>query len=127
MIKVINDIQLSHNFKLSEFVCKNCCNQVIISEIHIKKLQLLRDRYGKINISSAYRCLEKNRRIGSKDSSQHVLGTATDITCSELTIDELYKYCCMHFDGVGIYNNFIHCDSRGYAARWDKRKNEYKS
>lgn len=33
-----------------------------------------------IIISSGYRCLELNRAIGSKDSSQHVKGQAVDFT-----------------------------------------------
>ena len=34
-----------------------------------------------IRISSAYRCKELNRAIGSGDTSAHVLGYAVDFTC----------------------------------------------
>lgn len=34
-------------------------------------------------ISSGFRSLELNRRIGSKDTSQHVAGCAADFTCPE--------------------------------------------
>jgi hypothetical protein len=45
-------------------------------------LEAVRIRLGaSIIISSGYRCLELNRRLGSKDSSAHVLGHAADFTC----------------------------------------------
>ncbi len=44
-------------------------------------LEPLRGAYGKaIHISSGYRCLQLNRAIGSKDTSQHIKGEACDIS-----------------------------------------------
>ena len=37
--------------------------------------------FNPIAVSSWIRCLELNRKLGSKDSSQHVLGEAVDFTC----------------------------------------------
>lgn len=34
-----------------------------------------------IHVSSGYRCLELNRALGSKDTSAHVQGLATDFIC----------------------------------------------
>ena len=46
------------------------------------KMQEIRDLLGKsIKINSAYRCLELNRAIGSKDTSQHVKFEACDFDC----------------------------------------------
>lgn len=46
------------------------------------KLQEIRSLLGKpITINSAYRCLELNRLIGSKDNSQHIQGQAADFIC----------------------------------------------
>ena len=43
-------------------------------------LQPLRDKFGcPVAINSGFRCLELNRKLGSKDTSQHVLGQAADI------------------------------------------------
>jgi zinc D-Ala-D-Ala carboxypeptidase len=36
-----------------------------------------------LEISSGYRCLEINRRIGGATSSQHTQGQAADFTCAE--------------------------------------------
>jgi zinc D-Ala-D-Ala carboxypeptidase len=37
--------------------------------------------YSVITVSSWYRCLELNRKLGSKDHSQHVRGEAIDFEC----------------------------------------------
>lgn len=37
--------------------------------------------HGVIDISSGYRCLELNRALKSKDTSDHVKGLAVDFTC----------------------------------------------
>lgn len=40
--------------------------------------QPVRDQFGAVVVNSAYRCLELNRAIGSKDTSQHITGEAMD-------------------------------------------------
>lgn len=42
-------------------------------------------------VNSAYRCLQLNRAIGSKDTSQHVLGCAADIRVPGLTPDQVVQ------------------------------------
>jgi hypothetical protein len=47
-------------------------------------LEMIRALVGQpILISSGYRCLELNAAVGSKPTSQHVLGQAADITCPQ--------------------------------------------
>lgn len=47
-----------------------------------QQLDKVRELLGKpVNISSGYRCLQVNRRLGSKDSSQHLKGEAVDFKC----------------------------------------------
>tara|TARA_Y100000588_G_C14231612_1_gene915547 strand:- start:1224 stop:1703 length:480 start_codon:yes stop_codon:yes gene_type:complete len=49
-------------------------------DLVLKVLQPLRDAFGcPVAINSGFRCLELNRKLGSKDTSQHVLGQAADI------------------------------------------------
>jgi len=50
-----------------------------IRELCVNVLQPLRDKFGRLRITSGYRCLELNRAIGSGDSSNHVKGLAVDI------------------------------------------------
>ena len=122
MIILLKDIKLSDNFWLSEFVCKCGCNQVVINENHIKKLQFMHEHFG-VSISpySAYRCLTHNRSIGSKDTSQHLLGATDFHKIKGYTLQDLWTYADVNFDGVGFYNWGAHIDTRGFKARWDKR------
>lgn len=65
-----------------------------------------------ISVSSGYRCQKLNRVIGSKDTSQHVLGCAADIKIEGVTPDELMKVII----GAGIkfdqmireYDRWVH-------------------
>ena len=47
-------------------------------------LEPLRQHFGIVLISSGYRCLEINRIIGSKDTSQHIKGYAVDIIIPDI-------------------------------------------
>lgn len=47
-------------------------------------LQPARDLFGgSITVNSGYRCKQVNDGVGSKDNSQHMIGQAADITCSD--------------------------------------------
>ena len=76
-----------------------------------------------VYIESGYRCEDHNREVGGVPNSQHVLGTAADITVDDISIDELAdiaKECGA--DGVGRYYGlqFVHIDVRGYDAEWEQ-------
>ena len=127
---------LTNNFSKWEFDCK--CGCEMPSEVleNIKKvaeqLQILRYYVdAKIVINSAYRCKKHNRSIGSKDTSQHVLGKASDIVIEGFTPDEVYDVIQnlrrnpmlkgVKFQGIGRYNTFTHVDLRKYYSTWDYR------
>jgi uncharacterized protein YcbK (DUF882 family) len=57
-------------------------------------MQEIRNLLGKsIKINSAYRCLEVNRAVASKDNSQHLQGLACDFICPEFgTPEEIVKF-----------------------------------
>lgn len=119
--------QLSKNFTTKEFECKckrsDCVDQVISKEL-VDKIQEVRQEFGSsIVITSGYRCLAHNRSIGSKDTSQHVLGRAADLTCKDN--NKLIELLQKRFDAIGdarisIGNraNFIHVDSRRDKKRF---------
>jgi hypothetical protein len=89
-------MKLSKNFSLREltksstalrFGIDNNPNQVQLVNLTAlahKILQPIRDTHGKVVVNSGLRVLELNRKIGSKDSSQHILGMAADIECPAL-------------------------------------------
>jgi len=80
MFNVLNDLQLSKNFKLSEFACKDGTKTVMLDMVLVEKLQQLRGIIGKpIQIVSGYRTKEYNKKIGGAPRSQHMKGKAADI------------------------------------------------
>lgn len=109
---------MSKYFDESEMVC-HCCGQLPangISEILLAKLDELRERVGMpICVTCMYRCPEHNREVGGVPNSQHVEGTAADIYCDALSVEELADIAeQIGFDGVGRYygQDFVHVDCR---------------
>ena len=125
-------MKLTKNFSLDEFQCKCGCDMPRSVMENIFKLsdqlQILRDIYGAIDVNSAYRCKSHNESIGSKSTSQHILGKAADITAGlkpgELAdvIEEDIDNNVVKFGGLGRYNTFTHVDVRDSKARWDNTK-----
>jgi len=124
--KVVQDIQLSKNFKLSEFVCKEGKHEVLYDPLLIRLLQNIRDELGKpIIINSGYRSIEYNRKVGGSPKSQHLYGKAVDVKVSGVSSKSIALITEMIADvmgieiGIGIYDTFVHIDTRGYKARWN--------
>ena len=91
------------------------------------QLEIIRAHFNvPVIINSGYRNLDYNRNIGSKDTSQHVKGTAADIVVKDVSPDEvadaiefLINTGMLKEGGVGRYNTFTHYDIRGTRARWN--------
>lgn len=91
------------------------------------QLEIIRAHFNApVIINSGYRNLDYNRNIGSKDTSQHVRGTAADIVIKGVSPDEvadaiefLISTGILKEGGVGRYNTFTHYDIRGTRARWN--------
>ena len=99
-----------------EFACK-CCGQLPeqgMSEVLVEKLDQLRENLGcPIFVNSGYRCPHNNMLAGGVPNSQHLLGTGADITCYTEPINKLAEEALkIGFDGVGIYEDFVHVDCR---------------
>lgn len=120
-------MQVSKNFKRKEFACQCGCGFDVVDVKLIEILQAIRDHYQKpIHITSACRCLKHNRSVGSKDTSQHALGKATDIYIVGISAEEirdtLRKTNMKNFGGIGIYpdwkNKGLHIDVRDKKTDW---------
>lgn len=105
-------------FSKEEMVCK-CCGGLPaqgISDVLLTKLDELRERVGEpVNVTCMYRCPSHNAYVGGVSNSQHVDGTAADIYCGGLTVDQLADLAeAIGFDGVGRYyeDQFVHVDCR---------------
>lgn len=97
----------------------------IIDKRLVDLLDAIRERLGvPLYINSGYRCPEHNAEVGGVPNSQHVEGTAADITYDGIDVDYLAAIAeeC-GADGIGRYydQDFVHVDVRGYAARWSDR------
>jgi len=123
----INNFQLSENFNLQEFECTHADHRhVKVDDELVEKLQKLRNKLGQaMMITSAYRCFERNKQVGGAENSQHMKGTAVDISLNNLNYDigEIAEKAKeIGFTGVGLYNTFIHLDVRENGpARWNQK------
>lgn len=123
-------MQLTKNFSLEEFACKDgtqvpgelLCNVSVLAQ----NLQVLRDYLNEpIRLNSGYRSPSYNKRIGGAAKSQHILAKAADITVKSMspkqlaaTIEKLIAAGKMKQGGLGLYPGFVHYDVRDDKARW---------
>lgn len=126
----MNNGQLTNNFHIREFKCKDGTKvpDELFDNVKLlaEQLQALRDFIGiPIHLNSAYRTEAYNNRIGGSPKSQHKLAKAADLVTSKYTpkqlasiIKKLIKEGKMMQGGVGVYPSFIHYDIRGTEARW---------
>ena len=111
-----NDTKLSKNFSLREFTksqtaARHGIDNFVYDEEVFKNLQSLceevvqpvRDYYNiPFSPNSGFRSLALNRLLGSKDTSQHVLGQAVDIEVPTINNFELMEFISgnLNFDQV---------------------------
>ena len=126
--------RFSEHFAKSEFVC-HCCGRGAdkIDPRLVELLEQLRAKAGKsIHLNCAYRCPTHNAKVGGVPNSQHVLGTAADITIPEIGFERAHELVeSIDFDGTGFYPPldsggawFIHVDVRdggvgSHIVWWD--------
>jgi murein L,D-transpeptidase YcbB/YkuD len=118
-LKKDGNTSLSKNFKVKEFRCKDGTDEILICEKLVKLLQKVRDKFGKVSISSAYRTKTHNARVGGVPNSYHRYGKAADITLSFSSSEKLLN-CARYaekigFTGIGLdnkYQDFLHLDTR---------------
>ena len=115
------DLQISKNFRLSEFLRSasaenNNIHQQYTIDLNVltniiyltsSLLQPLRDYVGPISITSGYRCAEVNAIVGGAKTSQHLFGQAVDFVCKDFSRAILF-FKNKTFDQLIIYDLFIH-------------------
>lgn len=117
------DTQLSTNFRSSEFDCKGAscgCSKTNISKQLVTYLQLIRNHFGKpVVINSAFRCAEHNAAVGGVKGSKHLLGQAADIAINGVAPIEIAKFAeSIGIKGIGLYDSFVHVDTRSNKSFW---------
>jgi len=98
-------MRLSKHFTLEEFVKSGTAldrdinnSPGIVEIINLcalchNVLEPVRRQFGPVIITSGYRNLELNRVLGSKDTSQHILGQAADWKTKNASLDEVFNWC----------------------------------
>lgn len=123
-------VQLSKNFKSTEFDCngKGCCTETPISMDLVKILQQIRDHFGvSVNLNCGYRCPTHNAKTkGASTNSKHMDGIAADIVVKGVHPMRVARYIetLPEFKGrIGCYTwddktgGFVHIDVRGVNSR----------
>ena len=113
---------LTANFKVREFACKDGSDVIFISDGLVQVLQAIRSRFNKpVTINSAYRTPAYNKKVGGETYSQHQYGTAADIVVSGVRPAEVTAYAetlLIGTGGIGMYGTFTHIDVRKVKSRW---------
>ena len=125
--------QLSDNFKVKEFRCKDGSDEILISTELVEVLEKLRAKLNcSININSGYRTKSHNKAIGGSSTSKHCKGMAADIVCiRDGKVIPTKEVCCaaqdLDVDGIAIINDTAtHIDVRGSQWWADETKNNKK-
>ena len=122
--------RVSTNFIKADWACSCGCGQLIIDERLVAMMETVQYKIyeqiftslpteeGKIILHSVNRCLKKNRSIpGSRDSSWHIPGGATDWHVEGWTIKQLHDFVRenhgefkIFYGGAGFYSWGVHTD-----------------
>ena len=118
--------KLSANFSVNEFQCKGsgCCSTVLIDDKLVSYDQQIRDHFGAaITITSGYRCATHNARVGGASGSRHTKGQATDIVVHGVPPLEVAQFAeSIGVKGIGLYDDFVHIDTRPAKSFWYSHK-----
>lgn len=115
------DLEITKNFKVKEFACKDGSNEIIIDVEGVYKLQQMRDyTNAPIKIISGYRTKSYNEMCGGSKNSYHLYGRAFDIASTGIDLIKLAILgASVGFKGIGIYKDYIHLDTRENLYMWE--------
>lgn len=120
MKKQANEKITSH-FKVKEFACKDGTPIVFVDEYLAVILDIAREKIGKpIIITSGYRTVSHNAKVGGAKYSYHTRGMAADIKSNSIKPKELAKVLnsiVPNSCGIIVYDNWVHFDTRNTKYR----------
>ena len=107
---------MTENFSRAEFDCKDQCGLNLTKPKLVLILQAIRDHFGlPVHINSGTRCAKHNRKVKGARNSQHMLGTAADISIEGIAPREVAKFAkalMPGWGGIKPYATFTHIDIR---------------
>lgn len=114
--------KLTKDFWRYEFACNCGCGFDTVDFELLTVLQRLRDYFNAVvTLNSGCRCIKYNKEVGGADNSQHLLGRAGDITVKGVSPPVVYAHLDSNYPlkfGIGLYETFVHIDTRNVRARW---------
>ena len=117
-------MQLSKNFTLSELTKSQTATRLAIdntpttadidnlTDLTQNVLQHVRDRFGKVVVTSGFRCFRLNHSIGGSNFSQHIVGQAADFVVPGRKLIDVATWIRDHleFDQLILeFGQWIHC------------------
>lgn len=125
--------QLTQNFSIREFMCKDGTHVPEHLLFNVRQLatnlQVLRSYLGvPIIVISGYRTPAYNKKVGGAVGSQHLLANGSDIKAKEYSpfyiynkLRALMKAGKIEAGCIILYNTFVHYDRRGTMLFLDYR------
>jgi len=132
------NFRITDHFKYTEpgLAC-SCCQRIrLVTEFWecVALLEEMRIDLGfPIDIVSGYRCKDHNKEVGGAADSMHMLFAADSRPLSMPDESDAIWNAKMHSmwhwaerrmpdtGGIGIYNSWVHIDTRQNRSRWDER------
>jgi len=110
-------------FSKKEFECKDGSRACKMNMHFVKRLDEIREEFGKMIITSGYRTPSWNLKIGGVPNSAHTKGLAADVLCE--TSSKRFKLVKIAIEKgirrIGIGKDFIHLDmdrSKPWRTMW---------
>jgi uncharacterized protein YcbK (DUF882 family) len=116
-------MKISPHFSRKEFECSCGCGFDTVDVELVEILEDVRFHFNSpVTITSGCRCEAHNASVGGAKDSWHTKGRAADIKVNDAHPEDVYNYLETKHDaiGLGLYNTWVHVDSRGSKARWSK-------
>ena len=126
-----DSVKLSANFRAREFDCPGagCCSKTLVDDTLVSFLQNIREHFGKPITPLGYRCPAHNAKTpNAAPKSKHTLGMAADFHIDGVTPLAIAQYAeSIGVKGIGLYDSFVHIDTREKKAFWMGHGQEMRS